>query len=85
MFNKQISVKGADGKKKVVEKSWFARGSMIMVNGIRRGEVFQAKTYANTKAHQLYKIAEIINETDLVLQHERYQGGIIEEEDYSSY
>ena len=80
LFDKQISVKGEDGVKHVVEKSWFNRGNMIVVMGIRSGDNFIVKKYASSEGHQLYKITEIINETDLSLTSERYAGGIIEED-----
>ena len=31
LFDKRISAKGEDGKKHIIEKSWFDRGSMIIV------------------------------------------------------
>ena len=79
LFDKQISVKNADGTKKIVEKSWFNRGNMIVVQGIRSGDNFIAKTYSNTSGHQLYKIDEIIGE-DIVIRHERFAGDIEEDE-----
>jgi DNA polymerase-3 subunit alpha len=79
MFDKQISERYADGTKKVVEKSWFNRGNMILVQGIRSGDNFIPKKYASSGGHQLYKINEIID-GDLVLQTERYQGGFVEDE-----
>ena len=78
LFDKQISVRGADGVKHVVEKSWFNRGSMIVVTGIRSGDDFISKKYASTGGHQLYKIDEIREDGSLVLRDGRYQG---EEED----
>ena len=78
MFDKQISVRREDGTKKVVEKSWFNRGNMILVQGIRRGDEFIPKTYSNTAGHQLYHIDEIYDNGDLLLRHDRTQG---EEED----
>lgn len=79
MFDKQISERRPDGSKKVIEKSWFNRGSMIMVQGIRQGDQFVAKKYANSGSpHQLYHIDEYCENGDLVLRSERYQG---EEED----
>ena len=57
-----------------MEKSWFNRGSMIVVTGIRSGDDFIAKKYVSTETHQLYKINEIIDGTDIVLTHERYHG-----------
>ena len=79
LFDKQISVKQPDGTKKIVEKSWFNRGNMIVVMGIRSGDNFIVKKYASSDGHQLYKIDEIIDGTDLILKHERYQGGIEED------
>ena len=74
MFDKQISERGADGVKHVVEKSWFNRGNMIVVTGIRSGDDFVSKKYASTGGHQLYKIDEIQKNGDLVLRNIRYQG-----------
>ena len=79
MFDKQISERQEDGTKKVIEKSWFNRGNMILVQGIRSGDNFLPKKYSSSGGHQLYKINDIID-GDLVLQTERYQGGIIEDE-----
>ena len=81
LFDKQISVKQPDGTKKIVEKSWFNRGNMIVVMGIRSGDNFVAKKYASSGGHQLYKINEIIDGTDILLTHDRYQGGMEEESD----
>ena len=74
MFDKQISERQADGTKKVKEKSWFNRGSMIVVNGMRSGDNFMAKKYASTGGHTLYKITSIEPNGDLILQSERYKG-----------
>ena len=74
LFDKQISERGADGVKHVIEKSWFNRGNMIVVQGMRSGDNFIAKKYSSTIGHQLYKISEIIDNTDLRLQSERYRG-----------
>lgn len=82
LFDKQISVRGSDGVKHVVEKSWFNRGNMIVVLGMRSGDNFIAKKYASSaSAHQLYRITQITsNGKDIVLQDERYQGGEAEDE-----
>ena len=55
-FNKQISEKGADGKKHVIEKSTFARGNKVIITGIRRGDCFIAKKYSRTP----YNLIELI-------------------------
>lgn len=76
MFDKQISQKQEDGTKKVIEKSWFNRGQMIIVQGMRSGDNFVAKKYASSGGHQLYKISEVLPNGEIVLQTERYQGDI---------
>ena len=79
MFDKQISVRGEDGVKHVVEKSWFNRGNMIVVNGMRSGDDFVSKKYASSGGHQLYRIEKINPDGSLVLKDSRYQGGIEED------
>lgn len=79
LFDKQISERGADGVKHVVEKSWFNRGSMIVVQGIRNGDSFIAKKYNSTGGHQLYKIDEVYPNGDIKLRSTRYQGELEED------
>lgn len=79
LFDKQISERQADGTKKIMEKSWFNRGNMIVVTGIRSGDDFISKKYASTGGHQLYKIENIFDNGDLTLKDSRYQGGIEED------
>ena len=74
LFDKQISARGNDGVKHVIERSWFNRGSMIMVTGIRRGDDFIAKKYASTPGHQLYKIEQVLQDGALKLKTERATG-----------
>ena len=74
LFDKQISEKNPDGTKTVKEKSWFNRGSMIIVQGIRSDDNFVTKKYANSEMHQLYKIDEILPDGSLKIRNERYQG-----------
>ena len=81
MFKRQISQIQPDGSKKVVEKSWFKRGTMLMITGFRRDDMFVSKTYANSGTHQLYKITQVLGE-DIKLQHERYTSQGVIEEDY---
>ena len=79
LFDRQVSRKNPDGTKTVIEKSWFNRGNMIVVQGIRRGDEFVAKKYASSGGgHQLYHIDEVLENGDLILRSERYQG----EEEY---
>ena len=81
MFKKQVSQVQPDGTKKVIEKSWFKRGTMLMITGFRRDDMFVSKTYASTPTHQLYKIIEVVGD-EMKLQHERITVSGTVEEDY---
>ena len=81
LFDKQISAKGEDGVKHVVQKSWFNRGNMIVVQGIRSGDDFISKKYQSTGGHQLYRIAEIREDGSLVLEDNRPSGNAEDEID----
>ena len=48
-YDKQISEIQADGKKKVMEKSWFSRGNLLYLQGVRRGDAFIPKAYKNSQ------------------------------------
>ena len=48
-YDKQISEIQADGKKKVREKSWFSRGNLLYLQGVRRGDAFIPKAYKNSE------------------------------------
>lgn len=79
-FDRQVSRKNPDGTKTIVEKSWFSRGNMIMVQGIRRGDEFVTKKYSASNLHQVYHIDGIKENGDLVLRSERYDGEQEEED-----
>ena len=81
MFKRQISQVQIDGTKKVLEKSWFKRGTMLMITGYRRDDQFVAKTYQSTQSHQLYKITQVLGDS-IMLQHERVTPDGSYEEDY---
>jgi len=81
MFKRQVSQVQPDGTKKVLEKSWFKRGTMLMVTGYRRDDQFVGKTYQATMTHQLYKIIDIVGD-EIKLQHERVTATGALEEDY---
>ena len=55
-YDKQISERGPDGKKHVIEKSMFTRGNKIIVTGIRQDDGFVAKTYSRTPWHKVEQI-----------------------------
>lgn len=71
-YDKQISEVGEDGKKHVIEKSWFTRGNKIIVNGMRRGEnIFVAKKYNNQPGHHFTLITRVNEDGSVVIQEER--------------
>ena len=58
-WDKQLSQLGEDGKKHVLEKSWFTRGTKLIITGIRRGDSFVPKKYKNTEWPLFEKINEL--------------------------
>lgn len=64
-YDKQISERGADGKKHVIRKSEFSRGNKIIVTGVRMGDSFLAKVYSKTTWHRIETI-ESIDEKGLI-------------------
>ena len=69
-YDKQISERGADGKKHVIEKSMFSRGNKIIVSGVRDGDSFRAKKYSKTPWHLVEQIIDI-DEGGYVTTHAR--------------
>ena len=62
VYDRQISEKGADGKKHVLEKSAFSRGNKIIVTGVRTGESdFLCKKYKSTPFHRVEMIEDVID------------------------
>ena len=70
-YNRRLSEVQPDGTKKVIEPGWFQKGTLVAVNGIRRGDTFMAKSYKSDGTHKLYKIIEIAENGDLVMTNER--------------
>lgn len=71
-YNKQISRPLPNGKKEVVEKSWFTRGNLILATGFRRGNQFVLRKYKSSIfRHTVALIKEISENGDLFLQTER--------------
>ena len=58
-YDKQISVRGADGKKHVIEKSMFTRGNKLIITGIRQEDGFTAKVYSRTPWHRVEQILDV--------------------------
>ena len=72
-YDKQISEKGADGKKHVIEKSWLARGNKIIVTGIKQSDGFLAKKYNKTPYHLVELITEVTEDGWLYTKGERVE------------
>lgn len=71
MYDKQISQKGEDGKKHIVESSWFQRGNKLMIQGIKNGNNFIPKKFKQSIYPVISKITEIKDNGELVFQFER--------------
>ena len=78
-YDKTISAVGEDGKRHRVEQSWFNRGNMLIVQGMRNEDTFIAKKYASTGGHHLYHIDEVIGD-EIKIRATRAQGDAEEEE-----
>ena len=70
-YDKQISQKMDNGKKKVIEKSWFSRGNKIIVTGIKRDDMFTAKKYSRTPYHLVELITNVDDEGHILTRGER--------------
>ena len=70
-YDKQISERGADGKKHVIEKSIFTRGNKIIVTGIRREDAFIGKKYSRTPYHLVEQITNVDKYGFITIQAER--------------
>ena len=55
-YDRQISEKGADGHKHVIEKSMFSRGNILVMTGIREEESFRTKKYSRTPYHLIEQV-----------------------------
>ena len=73
MYDKQLSQVGSDGKKHVIEKSWFSRGTLLMIQGIKRGGDFVPKKRKDSYYPVISKITKINNDGILDFQTERVE------------
>ena len=70
-YDKQISRKNPDGTKTVIEKSWFTRGSKLILNGFRRGNDLVLKKYKGCPYSVLSYITKINDDGTLEYKTER--------------
>ena len=72
-YDRQISVPNEKGGKKIVERSWFTRGNILLIHGIRRGDQFRPKVYKNTSyAHSTELVERVYDDGYMTLLEERY-------------
>ena len=71
LFDKQISVKGEDGHKKVIEKSWFSKGTLLLLQGFKKGNDFVLKSYKDSIYPVVSKITSVEENGRIMLQYER--------------
>lgn len=71
-YNRRISQLNETGVKKLIEDSWFKRGTLLIVAGIRQDDMFRAMNYSDTiYKHSCERILEVRNDGTLLLQAER--------------
>lgn len=71
LYDKQLSQIGSDGKKHVIEASWFKRGTLLMIQGIRRGADFIPKKYKSSTYPVISKIINISDDGQIAFQYNR--------------
>lgn len=81
-YAREIAQKDATtGVKTVIDKSWFKRGTRLLVTGVRMGEQFLAKNYKDSiYKHSVQLIKDITNDGNLILISERASTDIEAEE-----
>lgn len=67
IWDKQISRRDEDGTKHVIEKSWFTRGTKLIITGIKRDDTFIPKKYKTT-THPLFEKVEEIDENGYIVK-----------------
>ena len=65
-YDRQLSERGTDGKKKIIEKSWFTRGNKLMIVGIRRDDFFIPKIYSNSMYDSSIMLIDSISEDGII-------------------
>jgi DNA polymerase-3 subunit alpha len=73
MFDKRLSQKGADGRKHVLENSWCSRGTLLMIQGIRRENDFIPKKRKDSFYPVISKITAMHEDGTLEFQTERLE------------
>lgn len=71
-YDKTISEVNEDGSKTTIESGWLSRGSLLMVTGYRKGDIFKPKKYKNSiYQHTLTLIEEVRDDGVLLVKTDR--------------
>ena len=73
LYDKQLSMKDENGIKHVIETSWFKRGNLLMIQGIKRGQDFIPKKYRGSVYPIISKIINVSTDGTLRFQFERME------------
>lgn len=73
IYDKQLSNKDIEGHKHVIEYSWFKRGTLLMIQGIRNGQDFIPKKRKDSIYPIISKIIGINENNNLKFQFERLE------------
>lgn len=73
LFDRQVSVRKPDGSKSVLEKSWFQKGTLLLIQGIKRGDAFVPKHYKSSIYPVISRINEVREDGSFDLQFERIE------------
>lgn len=73
LFDRQISVRDGEGNKHTLEKSWFQKGTLLLIQGIKRGDAFVPKHYKNSIYPVISRINEVREDGSFDLQFERVE------------
>ena len=65
-YDRQLSERDSEGKKHIIEKSWFTRGNKLMIVGIRRDDFFIPKNYSNSRFNSSIILIDNINENGII-------------------
>ena len=59
-YDKQLSQPNKEtGKKEIIERSWFKRGTRLIVNGYRSGDQFMARGRQSENIYPFYKVLDV--------------------------
>lgn len=72
-YNRQVSKPLPNGKKQILEKSWFTRGNKLCVCGYRRGSQFRPHVYFNDEKFKYHTrlITNVFEDGTFIVKSER--------------